>query len=162
MNGSEPMNDQADEAERRTPPLPTVWRPRRALIVAYTVAVVMVVGSVVLAVLLPHPFQLPDKVGVVAFGCLVAGILHLLGRCRVEADSRGVTVVNALRTHRYEWPELIDVTLTEGEPWPKLDLADGSSVGAMGIQGSEKRRARLAVSELQALIHAHGEAPDPL
>jgi hypothetical protein len=121
----------------------------------------MVVGSVALALLLPHPFQLPDRVGMVAFGLAFAGILHLLGRCRVEADHDGLTVVNALRRHRYEWPEVIDVSLTEGEPWPKLDLADGSSVGAMGIQGSEKRRARRAVAELRALIHTHGEAPDP-
>jgi Protein of unknown function (DUF2581). len=164
-NGSEPMHDRAGDDEAGTgrgiPALPVVWRPRRTSIVAYTVAAVMIVGSIVLALLLPHIFHLPDRLGVVAFGCLVALILHLLGRCKVTADERGVVLVNALRTRRYEWPELIDVTLTEGEPWPKLDLADGSSVGAMGIQGSEKRRAAQAVAELKALIHARGEAPDP-
>ncbi|MFC4535320.1 PH domain-containing protein [Sphaerisporangium dianthi] len=142
------------------PPLPVTWRPRRAMVLAYGIATVMVLGSIVLAVLLPHPFQLPDKIGVVAFGCLVAFILHLLGRLRVEADDCGVTVVNAVRTHRYEWPEVLGVTMPEGEPWPKLDLADGSSVGAMGIQGAEKARSRKAVAELRALIHAYGEAPD--
>ncbi|GGK98019.1 hypothetical protein Sme01_61620 [Sphaerisporangium melleum] len=142
------------------PPLPVTWRPRRARALAYGFATVMVVGSVVLAVLLPPPFRLPDKIGVVVFGCLVAAILHLLGRLRVEADDRGVTVVNALRVHRYAWPQVLGVTLPEGEPWPKLDLADGSSVGAMGIQGAEKARSRQAVAELRALIHTHGEAPD--
>ncbi|MEO3812477.1 PH domain-containing protein [Sphaerisporangium sp. B11E5] len=148
-------------AEHEPPPtLPVVWRPRRARVLAYGFATVMVGGAVVLAVLLPPPFGLADKVGVVLFGCLVAFILHLLGRLRVEADTKGVTVVNAIRVHRYEWPELLGVTLPEGEPWPRIDLADGSSVGAMGIQGTEKARSRQAVAELRSLIHHYGEAPD--
>ncbi|MEV7971367.1 PH domain-containing protein [Sphaerisporangium sp. NPDC088356] len=142
------------------PPLPVIWRPRRARVLAYGFATVMVVGSIVLAVLLPPPFKLPDKIGLVVFGCLVAFILHLLGRLRVEADERGVTIVNAVRVHRYEWPEVLGVNLPEGEPWPKLDLADGSSVGAMGIQGAEKGRSQKAVTQLRALIHQYGEAPD--
>ncbi|MET8145128.1 PH domain-containing protein [Sphaerisporangium sp. NPDC005288] len=144
----------------QAPPLPMTWRPRRAMILAYGFATVMVVGSLVLALVLPAPFKLPDRIGLVAFGCLVGFILHLLGRLRVEADDRGITVVNAVRVHRYEWPEVLGVTMPEGEPWPKLDLADGSSVGAMGIQGAEKARSRKAVAELRALIHTYGEAPD--
>jgi len=68
------------------------------------------------------------------------------------------TVVNALRTHRYTWPEVLDVTLLESDPWPKIDFSDGLTVGAMGIQGSEKARARRATAELAALIKAKGEA----
>ncbi|GII76812.1 membrane protein [Sphaerisporangium rufum] len=144
----------------RPPALPVTWRPRRARMLAYGFATVMVAGAIVLAVVLPPPFRLPDKIGVVLFGCLVAFVLHLLGRLRVEADERGVTVVNALRVHRYTWPEVLGVSLPEGEPWPRLDLADGSSVGAMGIQGTEKSRSRQAVTELRSLIRAHGEAAD--
>ncbi|MDH2428641.1 PH domain-containing protein [Sphaerisporangium sp. TRM90804] len=144
-----------------TPPaLPVVWRPRRARMLAYGFAAVMVVGSILLAVVLPPPFKVPDRIGVVVFGFAVAGILHMLGRLRVQADERGVTVVNAVRVHRYEWAEVLGVALPEGEPWPRLDLADGSSVGAMGIQGAEKERSRRAVAELRALIHHYGEAPD--
>ncbi len=162
-DGLEPVNGRADPGGPGddVPDLPIVWRARRTQIVAYTVAVVMIAGSIVLALVLPHMFGVADRVGLVAFGCLAAFILHLLGRCRVSADEQGVTIVNALRTRRYEWPELIGITLTEGEPWPKLDLANGDSVGVMGIQGSEKRRARQAVAQLQALIHARGEAPEP-
>ncbi|GAA2384338.1 PH domain-containing protein [Nonomuraea africana] len=125
---------------------------------AYGFAVLIVVGAIVMAILIPEPFQLPDKIMFVAFGCAVAWVLHLLGRVRVEADEQGITVVNALRTHRYTWPEVLDVTLLEGDPWPKIDFSDGMTVGAMGIQGSEKARARRATSELAALIRAKGEA----
>jgi hypothetical protein len=140
------------------PPLPVTWRPRRGRIVPYGFAVLVVAGAVVMAVFIAEPFGLPDRLGIVAFGCAVAFVLHLLGRVRVEADEQGLTVVNAVRSHRYTWPEVIDVTLLVGDPWPKIDFADGRTVGAMGIQGSEKPRARRATAELTALIRERGEA----
>lgn len=142
------------------PPLPLTWRPVRGRYVAYGFAALVVVGAIVMALLISEPFQLPDKIMIVAFGCAVAWVLHRLGRVRVEADDEGITVVNALRTHRYTWPEVLDVTLLEGDPWPKIDFSDGMTVGAMGIQGSEKARARRATAELRSLIRAKGEASE--
>lgn len=140
------------------PPLPVVWRPRRGRIVAYGFATLIVIGSVVMAVLIAPTFKLPDRLAIVAFGCAVAYVLHLLGRVRVEADDEGITVVNAVRTYRYTWPEVIDVTLLAGDPWPKIDFSDGRTIGAMGIQGSEKALAGRATAELSALIRERGEA----
>ncbi|NUO96855.1 MAG: PH domain-containing protein [Nonomuraea sp.] len=111
-----------------------------------------------MAIFIADPFKLPDRIAIVGFGCAVAFVLHLLGRVRVEADEEGLTVVNAMRTHRYTWPEVIDVTLLVGDPWPKIDFSDGRTIGAMGIQGSEKARAARATAELAALIHERGEA----
>ncbi|MGH3388496.1 MAG: PH domain-containing protein, partial [Actinomadura sp.] len=122
--------------------LPVTWRPRRARVIAYTLASTIVLGMTVLAFVVAPTFRFADRVGLVVFGLAVAGVLHLLARCRVEADERGLTVVNAIRRHRYDWAEVLGVTMAEGEPWPTLDLADGSSVGAMGIQGAERERAR--------------------
>ncbi|MGN9839479.1 PH domain-containing protein [Nonomuraea sp. H19] len=142
------------------PPLPVTWRPRRARIVAYGFAVLIVAGAVIMAVFIAEPFKLPDRLAIVAFGCAVAYVLHLLGRVRVEADEEGVTIVNAVRTHRYTWPEILDVTLLVGDPWPRIDFSDGRTIGAMGIQGSEKPRARRATAELEALIRERGEAKE--
>ncbi|WP_084956694.1 PH domain-containing protein [Thermoactinospora rubra] len=148
-------------AEHVTPPdLPVVWRPRRGRIVAYGFAVLIVLGAVVMAVLIAEPFALSDRIALVVFAGLVAWVLHLLGRVRVEADEQGITVVNPLRTHRRTWAEVIDVSLVPGEPWPRIDFSDGTTVGAMGIQGSEKARARRATAELEALIHSRGEAAE--
>ncbi|MEU6425328.1 PH domain-containing protein [Microbispora sp. NPDC046973] len=144
------------------PPLPVTWRPRVTTIIAYGMAAVMVIGSILLAVGLPEQFKLPDRLGMVAFGVVVACVLHLLGRLRVRADEKGITVVNPLRVHRFEWAEVLDVTMVEGDPWPKLDLADGVSLGAMGIQSTERERSRRAVAQLTALIRERGEAPDRL
>ncbi|GAA1814024.1 PH domain-containing protein [Actinomadura chokoriensis] len=145
-----------------TPALPTVWRPRTTRIVAYTTAGVVVLGLIALAVVVPEQYKTFDRVLMVGFGAAVAWILHMLARCRVTADESGVTVVNAFKTRRLEWPEILDVSMTVGDPWPTLDLSDGTSIGAMGINGAEKALAARQLSELQALLRTRGEAPDPV
>ncbi|MET8053946.1 PH domain-containing protein [Streptosporangium sp. NPDC005286] len=142
------------------PPLPVVWRPKNGRIVAYGFAGVITLGAILMAIFLPAPFTLADRIGMLVLGLLIAGALHLLGRCRVEADERGITVVNPLRVRRYEWAEVLGVTLTPHEPWAKIDFADGITVGAMGLQGSEKKRTMRQVHELAALIRERGEADE--
>ncbi|MGP4025180.1 PH domain-containing protein [Actinomadura sp. 3N407] len=144
------------------PALPTVWRPRTTRLVAYITAGVIVLGLIVLAVVVAPQFGIFDRVLMVAFGLLMAWVLHMLARCRVVADEAGLTVVNAFRTRRFEWPEVLDVSMSVGEPWPTLDLADGTSIGAMGINGAEKTLAARQLAELKTLLHTRGEAPDPL
>ncbi|GAA2880370.1 PH domain-containing protein [Streptosporangium fragile] len=142
------------------PPLPVVWRPRKGRIVAYGFAGAIMLGALLMAIFLPPPFRLGDRVAMVGLGGLVAWVLHMLGRCRVEADERGVTVVNPFRVHRYEWPAVIGVTLAEGEPWARIDFSDGATISAMGLQGSEKGRTVRQVRELRALIKERGEADE--
>lgn len=138
-----------------------MWRPRTTRIVAYTTAGVVALGLTVLAVVVPEQYKAFDRALIVGFAAAVVWILHMLARCRVAADESGVTVVNAFKTRRLEWPEILDVTMTVGDPWPTLDLSDGTSIGAMGINGAEKALAARQLAELQALLHARGEAPDP-
>ncbi|WP_243708299.1 PH domain-containing protein [Actinomadura sp. GC306] len=144
-----------------TPALPTVWRPRVTRIVAYTTAGVIMVALIVLAVVVAPQFKLLDRILIVAFGAFVAWVLHMLARCRVVADEGGITVVNAFRTRTLEWPEVLDVSMSQGEPWPTLDLADGTSISAMGINGTEKALAARQLTELRTLLRTRGEAPDP-
>ncbi|MFF5242969.1 PH domain-containing protein [Streptosporangium sp. NPDC000095] len=142
------------------PPLPVVWRPKRGRIAAYGFAGLIMLGAALMAIFLSEQFTLADRIAMIALGGVVAGVLHLLGRVRVEADEQGITVVNPLRVHRYEWPEVLGVTLIEHEPWAKIDFTDGATVGAMGLQGSEKDRAVRQVRELAALIRERGEASE--
>ncbi len=137
---------------------PATWRPRRARIIPYVLAVVVVLGMVALAVAMPSPWALGDRLGLVAMGLFVAGGLHMLARCKVVADDDGLTLVNGLRTHEYEWAEILGVSMGEGAPWPTFDLADGSTVVAMGIQSSDGESAHRAVAELADLVHERGEA----
>ena len=137
------------------------WRPRRARIVPYVLAAVVVLGMIGLAAAMPAPWALGDRIGLVAIGLIVAGILHILARSRVTVDDEGIIVVNGLRTHEYEWAEVLGVSMAEGGPWPSLDLTDGSTVPVMGIQSSDGERSDRAIAELAALIHERGEATGP-
>jgi len=95
------------------------------------------------------PFQ---RGTVIALGAVMLGALFALVRSRVVARPDRLTVVNGYRRRDYEWAEVIAVRLPPGAPWVTLDLADGNTVAAMGIQGSDGARAKLAVRELRALV----------
>lgn len=142
------------------PGLPVVWRPRTTRVVAYALAGVILIGMAALAVVVAPQFTLLDRTFVAALGLALAWLLHMFARCRVTADQHGLTVVNAFRTHRLAWPQVLQACMAEGEPWPTLDLSDGTSISAMGINGSEKRRAARHLAELQALLHHHAETND--
>ncbi len=85
---------------------------------------------------------------------------HALGRCRVDAEQSGLRVVNGYRSHDLAWPQVLAVRLAPGNPWATLDLADGTTLSVLGIQGSDGDRARRQVALLRALIDAHA-APEP-
>lgn len=121
---------------------------------------VIVLGMVVLAVVVAPQFTLVDRALLVLFGVFLGWVLHMFARCRVVADTAGLTVVNAFRSRRLAWPEVVRVTMGEGDPWPVLDLADGTSLSAMGINGSEKALAARQVAELRALVKRYAEAPN--
>jgi Bacterial PH domain len=119
--------------------------------------VIVVVVLTVVALALPartarSGYGTSDRVGVVLFGLLLAAGLYRLGRPRVTVDENGVEVVNVIRRRRLEVTEVVRVTLRVGDPWAVLDLDDGTSLAAMGIQGSEGARARRQVDDLRALL----------
>ncbi len=88
----------------------------------------------------------------VGLGLLLYAGGYALARSRLVARENGLTVVNGYRTRRYEWNEILAVTLGPGSPWAVLDIADGTTVPAMGIQGSDGARAQAQVRRLRLLV----------
>ncbi|GAA4906146.1 PH domain-containing protein [Streptomonospora salina] len=150
-----------DAPHRQPPPLPVTWRPRNIRIVGYTLAVLVVVTMAALAAVLPPDWRLSDRLGLVAIGAVGAAVLHLLARPRLQATETRVTVVNSVRTYVLEWPEIIDARMPVGEPWPTVDLADGSTLAVMGVQSSDGERARRALDDFRLLLRTRGEAEEP-
>jgi hypothetical protein len=95
------------------------------------------------------PFQ---RGTLVFLGLLGFAVFYALVRSRVVATAERLVVINGFRRREYEWPEIIAVHLPPGAPWAVLDLSDGTSAAAMGIQGSDGARASTAVRQLRALI----------
>ena len=64
-------------------------------------------------------------------------------------------MVNGYRKRRYEWSQVIGMSLRRGAPWGTLDLSDGTTISVIGVQGSDGARARRAVREIRAAIAAN-------
>lgn len=136
-----------------------VFRGRLGPLVAYPIAGAVVVLLVVIARALPtegrSSFATLDRVGLVLVGLAVAWFLHRLAAVRIVTDETGLTVHNILRRRQVEWTEVVSVRFGADDPWVYLDLSDGTSLPAMGIQSADGDRARAAAIDLATLVHEH-------
>jgi hypothetical protein len=138
-------------------PLPVTFRPLVTRVVLVSVGLAVLVTFTTVGFLMPPPWSAADRVEMPVAGVLVCALMLLLARPRIDADAGGVTVVNLVTTRRLAWAEVLAVHLREGDPWVRLDLSDGTSLAAMGIQtGNGGRRARRDAARLRALADAHG------
>jgi hypothetical protein len=144
------------------PTLPHTWRPlgvRLAmlffggLLLVVCVAAWFAIGPEVRA-----RVDFFQRVTFLLVGALAAAVAWALVRCRVTATERGLLLVNGYRRRVYEWAEVVSVRMPRGAPFASLDLADGTSIQALGIQSADGDRARVAVGELRLLVeHRSGE-----
>lgn len=138
--------------------LPRTWRPLGPRIAAGIFAVVLVGAFAYLW--LSFDQQTKNDVNVFQRGTVIAfvgtgvALLHALARSKVVAHDGGLVLVNGYRRRAYEWAEVVAIRMPPGAPWPTLDLSDGTTVSALGIHGSDGRRARRAVGEIQTLLDA--------
>ncbi|MFI1971971.1 hypothetical protein BLA24_02350 [Streptomyces cinnamoneus] len=138
------------------PELPVTFRPTRTRIVLLSVGIALLVVLTAISLLL-EAFTAGDRATFIGTGLLILGVLALLSRPRVVADRDGVTVVNLTTRRRLEWAEIVRVNLRRGDAWVHLDLADGTSLPAMGIQpGMARDQAVADARALRALVETHG------
>ncbi len=152
------------EAPGATTGLPVTFRPLGVRI-ATIVFGVLLVGTVVATWLalsddMQEQFSPVQKATIIGFGLIALVGGHALARCRVDAADDGLTVVNGYRSHHLAWQQVVAVTLRPGSPWAVLDLSDGTTRSALGIQGSDGARAVRHTRQLRALVESHS-APDP-
>jgi hypothetical protein len=139
--------------------LPVRFRPFGVRLVSALLAVMLTAMCAAIWVQFPdevrRSFTLVQKLTLLLIALLIGAGGFALARCRVDADEDGLTVVNGYRRHRYDWGQVVRVTMRSGNPWAVLDLSDGTSQSAMGIQASDGGRAQAQVRRLRALIDAH-------
>jgi len=96
-----------------------------------------------------------ERLSFILTAALLFGVLVLLSRPKVVADESGVTVVNIASRRHLDWAEILQVNLRPGDPWVFLDLSDGTSLPALGIQpGIARQRAIDDARTLRALAEA--------
>lgn len=136
------------------PVLPVTFRPGRTRAVLLTAGAAIFVVITTVALLLER-LSPGERLSFIFTGALMAGVLAVLARVKVVADDSGVTVVNIAGKRRLEWAEIVQVTLRPGDPWVFLNLSDGTSLPALGIQpGIAKQRAIADARALRALAEA--------
>ncbi|MFD9332136.1 PH domain-containing protein [Streptomyces sp. NPDC060065] len=136
------------------PALPVTFRPSRtrAVLVSTGVAILVVLTTVVMLLEQLGP---GERLSFILTGALIFGVLLMLARPKVVADESGVTVVNIASSRRLAWAEILQVNLRPGDPWVFLNLSDGTSLPALGIQpGIAKHRAIEDARALRALAEA--------
>ncbi|MEV5988223.1 PH domain-containing protein [Streptomyces sp. NPDC052051] len=140
------------------PSLPVTFRPGRTRAVLLTVGLATFVSITTIAMLL-EGLSAGERLSFVFTAGLFAGVLFLLARPKVVADESGVTVVNITSHRRLAWAEIIQVNLRPGDPWVFLNLSDGTSLPALGIQpGIAKQRAIQDARALRDLAEARSTA----
>ncbi|MGL5824329.1 MAG: PH domain-containing protein [Nocardioides sp.] len=148
----------SDHAPTRQPPikLPHTWRPLGVRLSGSVFGGALVAVAAIAWVSLPEEIQSRfttfQRITMLVLCAVAFGAWLALVRSRVVADVERLTVVNGFRRREFDWAEVVSATLGRGAPWASLDLADGTTVPAMGIQGSDGARARAAIRQLSFLV----------
>ncbi|MER6328502.1 PH domain-containing protein [Streptomyces sp. NPDC001034] len=140
------------------PDLPVTFRPghTRAILLTAGVAIFLTISGIAL---LLEGLGPGERMSFVVTGALIFWFLAQLARIKVVADESGVTVVNIASKRRLDWAEILQVNLRPGDPWVFLNLSDGTSLPALGIQpGIARERAIVDARALRALAEAHSAA----
>lgn len=139
------------------PSLPQTWRPLGVRIaVVFFGLMLLIVCTAAWLGLDPDVrarFTTSQRATLLFFGALFAFGGWLLSRCRVTAEMEGLVVVNGLRTRRLAWEEVLTIELGRGAPWATVDLADGTTIPLVGLQGSDGQRTVRAVRDIRALLN---------
>jgi hypothetical protein len=145
---------------------PVTFRPLGVRIAVAVLGVLLVGVCAVIWLAFPpsvrDQFTVLQRLTLLGFGTALAAGGYALARCRVDARPDGLLAVNGYRSRLYAWGDVAGVTLRAGSPWAVLQLADGSTAAAMGIQGSDGARAAAQVRQLRGLLAGHtGSRRDP-
>lgn len=130
------------------------FRPGGARVVAYGVAAVMVVITVVIAIALPSyvTFSVAELITLALILLAVLMLLHGVGRSYVRAGADGVEVLNGYRRRAVPWAQIEGFAMNTGAPWPTMVTTDDERVMLFAIQGTDGAYARQAVDYLRGRL----------
>lgn len=137
-------------------PLPHTFRPFGVRMAVFVFGGLLVVVAGVIWFTFPPEirakFTLFQRGTVIVLGLGFLALGWGLARSRVEARLEGLRVVNGYRAHRLDWNQVVRVSMKPGSPWATLDLSDGTTAQALGIQASDGSRAVRQVRQLRGLV----------
>jgi hypothetical protein len=142
------------------------FRPRRGRVVALTFQWGSLALFAALALVLPATaggavWSPVDRAMFFLIGVAIAWVAHRYASIVAVPSREGLVVRNLVVTRTLDWPEIVGVHFSGGDPWVGLDLADADTVAVMAIQKADGPFAQREASRLAALVHALGERREP-
>jgi len=141
-------------------------RSRPALVTGTVLSVVLLVGSIALwaamGPLARSQWTWPQLVTIVFFLLAMIAAMMSVGLSVVRVGPEGVTVRNALRTHRYTWDRVHDFEMNPGDPWVNLELSDAADDGTtrmvLAVQRAEGDAAEERLALLRAMVRRYQQS----
>ena len=135
-------------------------RPRRARIFAYIAAFVIAATLIVVGLLLKMKstgvfFQTADQVAMAVLGLVLAGLILLFTRPRLQVGPTGLSVRNLLGDKLIPWADIVGVSFPAGRRWARIDLPDDEYVPVLAIQAVDKDRAVDAMDTVRRELRSH-------
>lgn len=133
-------------------------RPRKMRIVAWILAVFIVVAMVVVGLLLKQSstgaltFRTSDQVAMIGLGVIIAGGVLILTRPYVRADAATVEIRNFGGPKRIPWQVVRGVRFSDASPWATLELEDDDAITMLAIQAVDGERAADATEGIRRLL----------
>ena len=145
-------------ATDRTEPL--IVRPRRARVVAWMAAGVVVAIFTVIALSLKveEVFRVGDQVAMIGLGVVLAAGVLAFTRPALHADASGLRIRNVIGGYELPWEVVRAVRFDRGAPWVSLELVNDDLEAVMAIQRADKEHAVAAARALRAMLGRYGQA----
>ncbi|WP_338747804.1 PH domain-containing protein [Janibacter alittae] len=129
-----------------------IFRPVRGRIVPIVIGVGILVGAVVLALTMPGHYGVVDRLTIAGIGVATAAFLHRYATIHARPDAAGLWVRNLGPGEYVPWEDIVAVRFSQGMPWVRLDLADGTDMAVMAIQRADGPRSGDEAQRLADLV----------
>lgn len=130
-----------------------IFRPVRGRLVSAVLGAGIFVGSIALSIALPQQFEIMDRLTCAGIGIAVALFMSRYATIHARPDADGLYVRNLGAGELVPWHEIMTVRFSQGMPWPRIDLVDGTDMAVMAIQRADGPR---SVDEAQRLADLIG------
>lgn len=120
---------------------------------AIVIGIAILVGAIVLAITLPEQYEVMDRLTCAGIGVAVAAFMSRYATIHARPDARGLHVRNLGSGELVPWEDITAVRFSQGMPWVRLDLEDGTDLAVMAIQRADGPR---SVDEAQRLADLVG------
>lgn len=132
-------------------------RPHLTPYFAYGAAFVIAAAHIAVGLLLKIRssgviFQTADQIAMGVLGLIIAGLVLLFARPRLQVGPDGLAVRNLLAYKLIPWSDVVDVSFPVGAWWARVDLPDDEYTPLMAIQSVDKGRAVDAMDAVRELL----------